>query len=393
MKKAKVAIVKASDYESKEISAGLKKGLALLGGLEKIIKPKSKVFVKINHLSSSSPPERGIITHPAFTKEVLRLLKEFDLEITVGDDIHSGEQDGFMNTGYRQVCEELGVRLVNLKEIGFQEIDCNSRLLRKVYMPPLILGADYILNLPKLKTHSFTMYTGAVKNMFGIIPHGLKIDYHRKYVGNDVFSQMLVDLFSCVPPQLTIMDGIIAMEGEGPSGGNTKKVGLIFASQDAVAVDAVATKIVGFDPMDIYTTFHAHEKGLGIGAIEDIEITGESIHDIQVKDFKQSAVAVNLLRRKIPSFLYGYLQAELRLIPEVSPEKCTLCLECVEICPCEAIQSGQDSTWIDKKLCINCMCCHEACQFQAIRLKQRPIGRMIRKGGSLLKRIKSIMRR
>ena len=393
MKKAKVAVVKVSDYKSEEISAGLKKALALIGGLEKIIKPRSKVFVKINHLSPSSPPDRGIVTHPAFTKEVLRLLKEFDLEITVGDDIYSRRQDGFLKTGYREVCEELGVRLVNLKEIGFREIDCNGRLLRKAYVSPLVLESDYVLNLPKLKTHSFTMFTGAVKNMFGIIPQGLRLDYHRTYVRNDVFCQMLIDIFSCAPPQLTIMDGVAAMEGEGPSGGNVKKVGLIFASQDAVAVDAVATKIVGFNPLDIYTTFHAQERGLGIGLIENIEVVGETIQEVQIKDFKQSAVAINLLRRKIPSFLYAYLQAQLRLIPEVLPEKCTACLECVEICPVQAAQPAQDSAWIDKNLCIHCMCCHEVCQFKAIRLKQLPIGRVIRTLGSLYRKLKSIWSR
>jgi uncharacterized protein (DUF362 family)/Pyruvate/2-oxoacid:ferredoxin oxidoreductase delta subunit len=391
MKKAKVAVVKVSDYKGEEISAGLKKALALIGGLEKIIKRQSKVFVKINHLSPSSLPERGIVTHPVFTQEVLRLLMEFDLEITVGDDIHSRQQDGFLYTGYRQLCEELGVRLVNLKERGFREIDCNGKLLRKVYVSPLVLEADYILNLPKLKTHSFTAFTGAVKNMFGIIPQGLRLEYHRNYINSDVFSQMLVDIFSCTPRQLTIMDGIAAMEGEGPSGGNVKKVGLIFASQDAVAVDAVATKIVGFNPLNIYTTLHAHERGLGIGAIENIEIVGENIHDVQIKGFKRSAIAIGLLRRKIPSFLYAYLQYELRLTPEVSRDKCTVCLECVEICPRQAVQLVQGFAWVDKKLCINCMCCHEVCQFQAIRLKQRPIGRMIRRGGSVLRRLKSIL--
>lgn len=393
MKKAKVAVVKVSDYKGEEVSAGLKKAFALIGGLEKIIKPQSKVFVKINHLSPSSPPERGIVTHPVFTQEVVRLLMELDLEITVGDDIQSRQQDGFLRTGYRQICEELGVRLVNLKELGFRKIDCNGRLLRKAYVSPIVLEADYILNLPKLKTHSFTAFTGAVKNMFGIIPYGLRLDYHRNYINNDIFSQMLVDIFSCAPPQLTIMDAITAMEGEGPSGGNIKKVGLIFASQDAVAVDAVATKVVELNPLNIYTTLHAHERGLGIGTIENIEITGENINDVQIKGFKQPIITIGLLQRKIPSFLYAYLQYELRLTPEVYRDKCTACLECVEICPRQAVQLVQDFAWIDEKLCINCMCCHEVCQYQAIRLKQRPIGKIIRRGGLVLGRLKSIWRR
>jgi uncharacterized protein (DUF362 family)/NAD-dependent dihydropyrimidine dehydrogenase PreA subunit len=383
MKKARVSIVKQTDYNSTGIHEGLKKSFSYLGGLENLIPPRSHVFVKINHLSPPSPPEKAIVTHPAFTKEALLLLKRLDLTITVGDDIQSKEEDGFLISGYRQICDELGVRLLNLKEDGFQEVNCNGKLLKKVFISPRVLEADFILNLPKLKTHSFTVFTGAVKNMFGVIPVGFRHRYHRQFIKNDVFSQMLVDIYSCVPPHLTVMDGIVAMEGEGPSAGNKNKVGVIIASEDAVAVDAVASKITGFNPMNIYTTQDAHERGLGIGRIEEIEVVGEKIKDVEVKDFKHSAVAIGLFRRKLPSFLYASIQNQLTLIPEIITKKCTACLECVNICPRGAAKSGEDFVWIDKNLCIHCMCCHEVCRFHAIKLKQRPIGKVI-KGLSFL---------
>ena len=390
MRKAKVSIVKVGDYKSEEIYRALKRSLSLLGGLENILRPKSKVFVKINHLSPSSSADEAIVTHPAFAKEVLRLLLELNLEITVGDDIQSKGKDGFFVSGHRQVCNDLGIRLVNLKETGFREINCKGQILKKVFISPLLLEADSILNLPKLKTHSFTVFTGAVKNMFGIIPYGLRLDYHRQYIKSDVFSQMLVDIFSCVPPHLTIMDGIVAMEGEGPSGGNAKRVSVIVASQDAVAVDAVASKIVGFNPMNIFTTQNAHERGLGIGEIEKIEIAGEDIRDVEVRNFKHSAVAIGIMRRKIPSFLHGYIQSQLTLTPEVSMNKCTACMECIDICPREAAKLDGGLAWIDKSLCIHCMCCHEVCRFQAIKLKQRPLGRIFREITSFYKKAKSL---
>jgi len=377
MKKARVSIVKQADYNSTEIHEGLKKSFSYLGGLENLIRPGSRVFVKINHLSPPSPPEKAIVTHPVFTKEVLLFMKQLDVTVTVGDDIQSKEKDGFLISGYRQICDELGVRLLNLKEEGFREVSCKGELLKKVFISPLVLEADIILNLPKLKTHSFTAFTGAVKNMFGVIPHGFRHRYHRQFIRNDVFSQMLVDIFSCVPPHLTIMDAIIAMEGEGPSTGNPKKVGVIIASEDAVAVDAVASKITGTNPMNIYTTQDAHERGLGIGRIEDIEIVGENIQDVEVKDFKHSAVAIALFRRKLPSFLYAYIQNQLTLIPEIITKKCTACLECVNICPRGAAKSEEDFVRIDKDLCIHCMCCHEVCRFQAIKPKHKPIGKVI----------------
>jgi len=391
MKKAKVACVKLEEYKSEEISRALKKSLTLLGGLENILRPKSKVFVKINHLSPPSPPERGIVTHPAFTREVLRLLQERDVEITVGDDIQCREGDGFLVSGYRSLCNELGVPLVNLKERKFEEVPCQGKVLKKVYVSSLVREADFVLNLPKLKTHSFTIFTGAVKNMFGIIPYGLRHKYHRQFIKNDVFSQMLVDIFSCAPPHLTIMDGVVAMEGEGPGAGNPRKVGVILASLDAVALDAVAARIVGFNPMDVYTTLHAHERSLGIGKLENIEILGEKIENLEVKDFKHSAIALTFFRNKIPSFLYAYFQDQLTLIPEVLRDKCTACLECVNICPGGAARFYQGSAWIEKEICIHCMCCHEVCRFEAIKLRQLPLGRTIRGIAALYRKTKLLL--
>jgi len=386
MPKTKVSIVKASNYESRNIYQALKKSLDLLGGLEKMIKPGMRVFVKINHLSSS-PPEKAVNTNPDFARQLLKILKEHRVEITMGDDIYSEKSDGFIVSGYRQMCDELGVRLVNLKEIGFKEIDCSGEVLDKVYISPLVLESDLVINLPKLKTHSFTIFTGAVKNMFGAIPHGRRLNYHRLYSRLEVFSQMLVDIFSCAPPQLTIMDAVIGMEGEGPSAGHPRKVGLILSSRDGVALDAVASKIVGFNPLDIFTTYYAHQRGLGTGKIEEIEILGEKINAVEVRDFKHSAIALGFLRRKLPAFLYAYLQDQLTLIPEIKSKECTECLDCVRICPTGAAKHVPGSAWIDQPLCIHCMCCHEICRYRAVKLKMKPIGYVLRKLVSFYQKI------
>jgi uncharacterized protein (DUF362 family)/NAD-dependent dihydropyrimidine dehydrogenase PreA subunit len=390
MKKAKVSIVKAGSYDSEELYTALKRSLSFLGGLEKIFKPRSKVFVKINHLSPPSRPDEAIVTHPSFAKEVLRLLLDLNLDLTVGDDIQSKQEDGFLISGYRRICSDLGVRLVNLKQRGFTEVSCKGQVLKKTFISPLLHEADYILNLPKLKTHSLTVFTGAVKNMFGIIPYGLRLEYHRLYKQSDVFSQMLVDIFSCIPPHLTVMDGIVAMEGEGPSGGSPKKVGVILASQDSVAVDAVASKIVGFNPLNIFTTQNAYERGLGIGEVRKIEIEGEDISSVEVRNFKHSAVAQGFITRKIPAFIHGFIQAQLVLTPKITTNKCTLCLACVEICPKGAAKLNGDLVWIDRRLCIHCMCCHEVCRFKAIRLGQRPLGRVFRGFSDFFRKAKSV---
>lgn len=391
MLKPKVALVRLKDYESFNISNALRQSLNLLGGMEKIIRPGSSVFVKINLLSPESPPERAVNTHAAFTKEVLLLLKEIDVKITVGDDIRSRQEDGFLASGYRQVCDELEVRLVNIKEVGFQETECQGELLEKTYISSLMLESDAVINLPKLKTHSLSVFTGAIKNMFGIVPHGLRLKYHRDFQLNEIFSQILVDIFSCVPPSLTVMDAVVAMEGEGPLSGAPKNVEAILASTDSVALDAVASKIAGFNPLAIPAILIADERGLGVGRIDEIDIVGEMISEFKVKDFKHSAIAVGLLRRRLPAILYAYFQDQLAFTPKIKENKCTGCWECVTICPRGAAKKNKDeeSACVDTNLCIHCMCCHEVCRFQAIKLKQRPIGRIYRGLHNFSRRLRS----
>ena len=390
MPKTTVAIQRAENYESESVRHALLKIFDYLAGLERIIRPKSRVFVKINHLSPPSPPEDTIVTHPAFTKELLRLLLDMDCKITVGDDIQSKREDGFLISGYREICTALGVRLVNLKETGFKEIACHGRILDKAYISSLALDSDFLINLPKLKTHSFMALTGAIKNMYGIIPYGQRCSYHRDYVQSAIFGQMLVDIFSCAPPHLNIMDAIHAMEGEGPSAGSPKKVGLILASSDAVALDAVASKIIGMDPLQIPTTIDASQRGLGTAQMEEIEIRGEKIQDVAVKDFKKSAIAIGLIQKKIPAFLHGFIQWQLVLIPRVLQKKCTACRECVDICPKEAAQIREGKARIEKSLCIHCMCCHEVCRFHAIKLGQKPLGWILRRMTTVYKKMVSL---
>ena len=229
MNKAKVSIVRAHDYDYAEIYTAVEKGIELIGGLARIVSPGSRVFVKINHLSPPSPAEKGIVTHPVFVEVVLDLLKAVGADITVGDDIQSGSGDGFQVSGFRQMCQRAGVRLINLKETGFTETACHGHFLEKVYLSKTLLDADVIINLPKLKTHSLCVFTGGIKNMYGTIPSGQRTKFHGEYIRNEDFSQVLTDILSAIRPQLTIMDGIIAMEGEGPAAGGLRKLGLILA--------------------------------------------------------------------------------------------------------------------------------------------------------------------
>ena len=387
--KTPVSIVRLNNYRSDNVAAALTRGLNLLGGLASIIRPQSRVFVKINHLSPGSPPERGIVTHPGLAGEVLKLLKLMNCDVTVGDDIRSSAADGFAVSGYRELCRALGVRLANLKEEGFRKVTLQGSRLRTVYISPLCLDAEFIVDLAKLKTHSFTVFTGAVKNMFGVIPHGLRIEGHRQFSQSDQFSEMLVDIFSCVRPRLTIMDGVVAMEGEGPAAGRLRTTGVVVAGLDGVAVDAVSSSIIGFNPLSIFTTADADKRGLGQGQLSQIEILGESLARVRVEDFEHSAIALGLLRRKIPSRLFSAVYDHLALIPEVIGGRCTGCLECVAICPAGAAQNRDGKAWLDQTTCIHCMCCHEVCRFEAIRVRKKFLARVISGAETLWQAVRS----
>jgi uncharacterized protein (DUF362 family)/NAD-dependent dihydropyrimidine dehydrogenase PreA subunit len=393
MERPKVAVVRCRDYQAESLSAAIGRALELIGSLSRVLSPAARVFVKVNHLSSFAPPERAINTHPEFVRQAVRLLLDHGARVTVGDDIAATGDDGFQATGYRRVCAELGVPLVNLKETGFVELLIRGAVLDRVYIARPVLEADFLVNLPKLKTHSFTIFTGAVKNMYGVIPLGLRLHFHRRFIRNDVFSRMLVDLYAAVPPRLTVMDAVVGMEGEGPSAGRPRAIGLILAGFDGVAVDAVATQVAGYHPGAVFTTAHAGESGIGVADLRRIDVVGEPIQDVAVKDFRASAAAVRLFRSKIPSLLYAFFQSELVLIPEVIPEICTGCQECIRICPCGAVRLVGTAARVDEQKCIHCLCCHEACPHEAIRLKQLPLGRLIRLGSGAYGKFKALLRR
>ncbi|MFC1899262.1 DUF362 domain-containing protein [Chloroflexota bacterium] len=383
--KAKVSIVKAGNYNLSELHPAIEKCIELIGGFKQVVAPGSKVFVKINHLSPPSPPERGIVTHPAFVEAILTLLKEITSDITVGDDIESGFGDGFCVSGFRQMCERVGVKLINLRETGFLETVCNGYLLETIHLAKTALEADVIINLPKLKTHSFCFFTGGVKNMYGTIPTGLRRKFHAVYHKNELFSQMLVDLFFAVRPAITIMDSVVAMEGEGPAGGNPRYLGLILASKDTVALDAVAAKITGFHHQDISTTRYAAARGLGIADLNNIEVAGENISDVAVTDFKPPSSAVNTITNNIPQFLPKFVIGQLSVKPEVKTEFCTACGECEKICPAGAMTIPEGKAQVDYGKCIQCMCCHEVCRFNAIVPKQTITANIIKQIGRFLK--------
>lgn len=373
----------AKDYDLSELFPALEQVLEALGGLEGFVPRGAKVFVKVNLLPPPSTPEQAIITHPQFTEAVLKILKELTPHITVGDDVHSPQS--FEAAGYRELCQRLGVELVNLREKGFEEVEVNGGVLDRVYIAKAVREAEVVINLPKLKTHSLTVFTGAIKNFYGVIPTGLRTRLHGEHPQPQDFSGVLVDIFSAVRPALTLMDGVVGMEGPGPANGRPRKIGVVLGSTDAVALDAVACRIIGIDPLRVWTTRIAHERGLGTADPKKIEIVGADLRSLRIPDFRLPKVAGEFVGR-FPSPVTRWATQHLQAQPTVISTRCVACGACVRACPTGAAKLQGKKAGIDRRKCIRCMCCHEACRYGAIELRLSPLGRFFQAAERLVYR-------
>ncbi len=359
----KVAVVSCKSYETEILSEKIRQTIELLGGLEKFIKPGMKVLLKPN-LISAKAPERAITTHPEIVAAVAREVRKIGAEPFVGDSPGGAKRNlerVWTNTGMKAVCQREGLELTNFEASGIVERRCNGR---NYYLAKAALDADFIISLPKLKTHVLTMMTGAVKNVYGFIPGFRKGNYHKEFPKPHEFSEIVVDILSLKMPGLTIMDGILAMEGDGPSSGNPKRTNLLLASKDPVALDAVAAKIIGLNPYQVPTTRIASEAGLGIGWLEAIDVVGERLDDVKPNSFQLTS---NRKFEMIPEVMWKLLSPLVWIRPAVLAKSCSKCQTCVDSCPTGAVRlTAEKNPIFDYDLCISCWCCHELCPEKAV---------------------------
>ncbi|MBN2160316.1 MAG: DUF362 domain-containing protein [Spirochaetes bacterium] len=331
-----------------------------------------RVLVKPNILSPN-PPEKCVTTHPSVVSAVVRHLRAKGADVLVGDNpgvfgygvsgraarvsgILEAAQGRFIQLGRRPVRQSLP-----------------SGPLGHVMVAGDVLDADIIINLPKLKTHGLTFYTGAIKNCFGYVVGGDKMRVHSLAKTPRRFASALVDIFQIRPPDLTIMDAIDAMEGNGPSNGTVRRLGLVLASDNAVSLDAVALSIIGKSVRSVMHVDMAGKRGLGETDVRMLSIIGKLE---PVEGFRMPATFVPGISGIV---LNRFLSPWINCVPEIDTARCKRCGICVRYCPSGAMRMGDDHPAADKDTCINCYCCQEMCPEDAIRLSGRMIN-FIRKG-------------
>jgi uncharacterized protein (DUF362 family) len=392
-----VSIARCADYSQPLVDKAVEDSIRLLGGIGEFVGKGDNVLLKVNLLIGKDP-KYAVTTHPSIVRAVIKLVRAAGGKPSVGDSPSAASFESFdqmtANAGLKQLCEGLEVPLIELDEP--EEIKVDGRMMKSFMLSGRLKGFDVIINLPKLKTHSLTMYTGAVKNLYGCISGRRKALYHTLAQDGIRFSELLLDLHRIIRPKLSIMDGIIGMEGDGPAAGNPRKIGVIVAGRSPLAVDVVSSEIVGMR-RDVPLLDIALSRKMPEADLNNLTLLGARIADVRIRDFKKPKQAVYAA---IPQNLRKLFRPFLDRRPVVAESVCTGCASCFSICPKKAItmvrkkEAGEKSKMLpgkksqksastkpsfDYNLCIRCYCCQEVCPVKAISLKETLATRIIRR--------------
>jgi len=380
-----VSIAKCDTYELEAVHRAIASSLEPLGGIGAFVAPGQRVLLKPN-LLAPVPTEWAITTHPAVVEVMVKLVQEAGGVPYIADSpagpFHTGVgmRRLFKNTGLQEVAERTGVTLHH-DATAVQVPIPDGVLLKRLDLLAVWQEADVIISLPKFKTHGFAFITGAVKNLFGLVPGMTKSGYHSKLASIDRFCDMLLDIVACARPALSVMDGIVGIEGNGPSlHGKRRHIDVLLASPNAVALDEVMCRIMAADPSQL-ALFRAAERR-GWWPVE-IDVKGTPLDEVIIPDF------LHPVSRRAATGAHGRSRlARFRtnaLIPYPVPRRgpCTACRTCVKMCPREAIAIVDELAVVDYKRCIRCYCCHEVCPEAAIDLQFSWMGRVLSRTGLL----------
>ncbi|MFH0935446.1 MAG: DUF362 domain-containing protein [Candidatus Omnitrophota bacterium] len=370
--KSRVCIKRCVSYDPLAVGNAVTEALDALGGINNFVRPASKVLVKPNLLMAKEP-EFGIDTHPEVVRAVIRVLKKAGCSIFVGDspsvfgDQIENVAEVYARSGIKKICQEEEVTLVEFNK---------RRLRRGIPLTTMLDECEYLVSLPKFKTHNLTLLTGAIKNLFGLVVGTYKTEIHKNYFRVNDFSKVLVDIYEEAKPSLTIVDGIMAMEGDGPAtAGKLRDTNLLLASCDCVALDVVMALIMGINPLDVLTTKEAAERGLGEADSDSIEVIGERLSDVVGEPFLLPVTS--LKSRLLPKPLMNLALKMIRYRPYCLYGSCIRCRACIKACPNKCITLRNNRIVFDYSECISCFCCQEVCPASAIRVKKSLLAKVI----------------
>jgi len=324
-----------------------------------------RAFLKIN-LMKGMPPKRAVNTHPEFVRHLIRYVRAAGGECSVGDSsgVLGFTTEALRASGVWQVAEDEGARPVNLDAGEIVPVEMNGQILERLWTSRDVLDADVFVTVPKLKTHSLMLLTGAVKNQVGLAVGGTKCDLHLIAPTAPRMAEAVVDINLAVKPDLAVVDGVWGLEGGSSATGRRKKAGVIVAGRDGVAVDTGCTAVMGYQRDEVMTNVEGQRRGLGIGSLKDIDVVGRTIEEcwspFERPPFEWKGLSL------IGKAVYRVRGHALK--PLILPGQCTRCGACVERCPTDAIRM-EPAPKVEKAKCIRCFTCRENCTEGAIKLK------------------------
>ncbi len=375
--KARVAVMACASYDLELLTQRIYDGVALLGGFETWVRPGMNVLLKVN-LIGPMPPEAAATTHPALVRAVIRLLKPLGCTMWVGDSsggaIGGKAQTGrsFAVSGLEQAVLEEGAVIKNFDREGI--VTVTTTFGETMHLAKPVFDADFIINMPKLKTHLAALYTGALKNLYGCIPGLKKAAYHKQAQSAREFGEIICEINRHIRPGLHILDGVMAMDRQGPTSGTVYPAGKLLLSTDALALDSVAVRMIGRDIRKLPMYAACVSEKPASAEPSRVYVCGDFSVPPALPGFKLPRVLVREEGKN--SALMAKLFDMLHTRPMVDTKACRRCNVCVESCPVQAIDARTKR--IDYRQCIECMCCHEMCAFRAVRLvRTNPLLRLL----------------
>lgn len=360
----KVSVVKSDSYETEVVDKAVNDAVNLIGGWQNFIKKADKVLIKPNMLTNVTP-EKAVTTHPEVVRAVIKAVKKMGAFPFVGDSPGiSNLKSTAQKTGILKVCEEENIPFIYfMKSKSYSYIE--GRFIKQFELVDCLSDFDKIISVAKMKTHVFMGVTGAVKNLFGCIVGTDKARFHLRMQKHIDFAHVMVDLYQMIKPTLNIIDGITAMEGQGPMSGDIINPKIIIASSDGFAADLIMTDKMGFDAEAMPIVAAGIEQNR-IVRLKDIEVIGdgkdEQFHFAKPHTYK------SMQDTYVPKFILKLGQNQLTSKPIIN-EKCIGCGRCSHHCPPNAISIIDKKAMINYQKCIRCYCCQELCPHQGVDLK------------------------
>ncbi|MFH1561936.1 MAG: DUF362 domain-containing protein [Nitrospirota bacterium] len=368
MSMSEVSIIKCFDYQPEKVNKSVRDAVDLIGGMGRFVKKGMRVLIKPN-LLSDKPIDKAVNTHPGIVKAVV------DLVIEQGGIPRIGDNPGInsltkvvQNSGLSEFIRGENIFLPDFSQYILKQTPKNYTF-NEFKIAREVLEADLVINLPKIKTHGHMLLTLGVKNLFGCLAKHERIQWHLKAgINRDFFATMLLELYSLIQPGLTIVDGVIGMEGNGPGSGTPREIGVIIAGIDCLAIDTVICDILNLDSQSLYTIKAATRQA----SLSEINVVGEKINQLKVNNFQLPPELKEDSKWGfyIPKIIRTTLKHNLIPKPVINTTKCNLCHICLNHCPAKAISTDKRRLIIDYINCIRCFCCQEFCPQGAITIRE-----------------------